>query len=87
MTTLPAKISSYDPAAVFDDSKLPKQNTLNAIKAFIDTNALLVDASIYPTTTAVGPLCAVALMPWLQKAVTAREAAIVFYAESGTVLE
>ena len=77
----PARIASYRAA----EPRLgcPAANTLPAVKAFAETSGLL-DASLYPANMA---LCSVALLPWLQKALLAREAAIAFHAENKVALE
>lgn len=78
---LAQKIGAYDPTE--NRAGAPKANTLAAVKAFAEGAAIL-DAGVYPPTFA---LCSVALLPWLQKAIAAREAAIAFSAESKKALE
>jgi len=52
------------------------ENRTNAVKAFCEANTVF-DASIYPSNIPVFSV----LVAWLQKAITAREAAITFFAE------
>jgi hypothetical protein len=81
LPTLADSIAAYDP----DNQRVgaEKANTLPAVKAFAEGAAIL-DAGAYPGTFA---LCAVGLLPWLQKALTAREAAMALSAESKLALE
>lgn len=53
------------------------------MKAFADATGIL-DAGVYPPAFAV---CSAALLPWLQKALSAREAALALNAERGVALE
>ena len=77
----PSRIASYQAAAPrLGGNKL---NTLASIKAFAESSGIL-DPSVYPANMA---LCSVAVLPWLQKALAAREAAIAYHAEIGVALE
>lgn len=81
MPTLAERIGSYKAAEKRVGA--PKANTLAAVKAFAEGAAIL-DAGAYPPSFA---LCSAGLLPWLQKALAAREAAIAFHAESKVALE
>ena len=72
MPVLAQKIGAYDPTE--NRAGAPKANTLAAVKAFAEGAAIL-DAGVYPPTFA---LCSAALLPWLQKAMAARDAAMAF---------
>eukprot|EP00598_Pedospumella_elongata_P004912 CAMPEP_0184980082 /NCGR_PEP_ID=MMETSP1098-20130426/10113_1 /TAXON_ID=89044 /ORGANISM="Spumella elongata, Strain CCAP 955/1" /LENGTH=550 /DNA_ID=CAMNT_0027503443 /DNA_START=31 /DNA_END=1683 /DNA_ORIENTATION=- len=77
----PGRIATYQAAAPrLGGNKL---NTLASIKAFAESSGIL-DPSVYPANMA---LCSVAVLPWLQKALAAREAAIAYHAEIGVALE
>ena len=77
----PSRIAAYQAAA--PRLGAPKANTLASIKAFAESSGIL-DPSVYPANMA---LCSVAVLPWLQKAIAAREAAIAYHAEIQVVLE
>ena len=82
MPALAERIGSYDPSAA-QVSGADKANTLASVKAFAETAGIL-DAGTYPATIGV---CPGVLMPWLQKAMTAREAAVAYNAENKVMLE
>jgi len=67
-------ISKYSPAA--EVQLVAKECSLAAVKAYAEANNLF-DGSIYPTNLPVFSL----LMQWLQKAISAREAAIAYHIE------
>jgi hypothetical protein len=75
------KIGAYDPAATLIDAD--SKNKLTSVKAFCESSGLL-DAAAYPPTMGV---CANGLLPWLQKALAAREAAAAYSAETGAPIE
>jgi hypothetical protein len=80
LPTLADSIAAYEP----ENQRVgEKANTLPAVKAFAE-GAGILDAGVYPGTFA---LCAVGLLPWLQKALAAREAAMALSAESKVALE
>jgi len=68
-------ISKYSPAA--EVQLVAKECSLAAVKAYAEANNLFDDGSIYPTNLPVFSL----LMQWLQKAISAREAAIAYHNE------
>ena len=74
-------MGEYSPSA--SRAGCPKVNSLAAVKTFSEGTGIL-DAGVYPPAFAV---CAVVLLPWLQKAITAREAAMALSAENKVVLE
>ena len=80
---MPEKIGSYSASANRKGAPAHKANTLAAVKAFAESAGIL-DAGVYPANLAI---CPVALLPWLQKAIAAREAAIAYHAESKIALE
>mmetsp|Transcript_31870 Transcript_31870/g.53765 ORF Transcript_31870/g.53765 Transcript_31870/m.53765 type:complete len:539 (+) Transcript_31870:117-1733(+) len=80
---LAGKIAAYDPAAPLEAATTTEAHKLASIKAFAEATGIL-DAGAYPPTMAI---CANALLPWLQKALAAREAAIAYHTEIGTALE
>jgi hypothetical protein len=75
LPALSSKIGSFNPAAVIKPQS--PAHSVAAIKAFIESNGL-ADASVYPSFLPVFPSV---LLPWLQKAIAAREAAIAFHLE------
>ncbi|KAJ1430479.1 hypothetical protein B484DRAFT_448846 [Ochromonadaceae sp. CCMP2298] len=75
------KMGAYDPAAALTSAN--SKNKVAAVKAFAE-GAGLLDAAAYPPTMGV---CANGLLPWLQKALAAREAAAAYSAETGAPIE
>jgi len=82
LNILPSKILDYNPSKQYLIKPM-KQNLLVSIKAFAEINGIL-DASVYPPTMT---LCSQVLLLWLQKAMIARESAIVFHLENKIILE
>ena len=86
MVLLSNRIGAYDCTAQLTfggDSELTKANTVAAVKALAEGSGIL-DAAAYPANMTV---CSIALVPWLQKAIAAREAAVAFNAENKVKLE
>lgn len=74
----------FDPSANrVGASGLTSANTLSVVKAFVESNNLM-DTGVYPPNM---PICGALLVPWLAKALTAREAALAYFNESKTALE
>lgn len=74
LESLPAKIAAYEGVHAHRRMGAYKENTLPYVKSFAETAGIL-DAAAYPANMA---LCPTALLPWLQRAIATREAAIAF---------
>jgi hypothetical protein len=75
LPTLASKIANYQ--ADQQVTLINKANQLSSIKAYLESNGL-ADGGVYPTFM---PVFANGLLPWLQKALAAREAAITYATE------
>lgn len=75
MPTLASKIASYQ--ADEQVNLINKANQLASIKAYVEAQGL-GDGGVYPSFM---PVFANGLLPWLQKAIAAREAAITYATE------